>query len=171
MCIPDDILLVTNFLTRVSPTGADGFEGLVARLIEVATDQRFRLSGSGQQSGQDARAEPGAGNRIKVEAKRYRPETRLDSRELIAELTQAMDADPALDLWVLAASRPIIDQIAFPLENLANENGVEVLFLDIGTDHLPRLAVLMAAYPESVHQWTRDNDLTEPESLPLALNP
>jgi hypothetical protein len=65
---------------------------------------QFRLSGSGQQSGRDARVEPGQGNGIKVECKRYGRDTALDLRELISELTEATTVDSALDLWVLAAS-------------------------------------------------------------------
>jgi hypothetical protein len=160
---------VTDFLLALSPTGARGFEGLVARLLEVATGQRFRLSGSGQQDGQDARVEPGQGNRIKLECKRYGRGTALDLRELTSELTQATTADPDLDLWVLAASRPITDQIARPLEELANEIGVEILFLDVGTDGLPRLALLMAAYTSELEGWISTQGLPRSSQLMPAL--
>jgi hypothetical protein len=60
------ISVITRFLEKLPHTGQSGFEGLIAHLCEAATGQRFRLSGSGSQFGQDARAETGSGNIIKV---------------------------------------------------------------------------------------------------------
>src|SRR5207245_3084307 len=90
-------------LASLPHVGLAGFEGLVTRLCEAATGQRFRLSGSGQQMGQDARSEPGIGNRVKIEAKHYGKNS-LDPRELIAELVQATCLGAEMDLWVLVAS-------------------------------------------------------------------
>jgi hypothetical protein len=160
---------VTDFLVALPPTGAGGFEGLVTRLCEAATGQRFRLSGPGPQAGQDARVEPGPANTIKVECKRYGRDTALDLRELTSELTQAATADPDLDLWILATSRAVVDQIARTLEDLANGAGVEVLFLDVGTDNLPRLPVLMAAYDSELTGWISTQGLSQPRKLMPAL--
>jgi hypothetical protein len=161
---------VTNFLTGLPPVGYSGFEGLVARLCEAATGQQFRLSASGQQMGQDAAAESGPGNRIKVECKRYRADSSLDARELTGEIAQAIMSDPSLDLWVLAASRPVPSQTSTALGEQAAASGVEVLFLDVGTDGLPRLAVLMAAYREVLRDWLNFRGYSETAALMSALD-
>jgi hypothetical protein len=144
--------IVADFLSGLSHTGRVGFEGLTAALLEAATNQKFRLSGSGSQSGQDARSEPGNTNLIKVEAKHY-GKSSLDLRELHAELLQATASSNELDLWVLVASCPVTDQHTAALELAAQKLDVESLVLDLGTSGLPRLAVLMAAFPEVVRNW------------------
>src|SRR5947209_6994366 len=109
MCI-DASAIIRGFLDSLRHTGASGFEGLAAQLCEAATGQRFRLSQTGQQMGQDSRSEPGYGNRIKVEAKHY-GRANLDRRELISEITEAT-LGSGLDLWVLVASCAVPDQLA-----------------------------------------------------------
>jgi hypothetical protein len=153
--------LIHRFLTGLKHSGAGGFEGLVAILCDSATGQRFRISGSGPQEGQDVRSEPGIGNLIKVEAKHYH-KGKLSLRELEGELAQAALAGSGLDLWVLAASCQINDEHAKKLEADARELNVEVLFLDMGNEGLPRLAVLMASFPEAVERWIGLHAITEP---------
>jgi hypothetical protein len=148
----------TKFLSSLKDTGPSGFEGLVVILLEAVTGQRFRLSRSGQQSGQDARSELRYGNSIKVEVKHY-SKARLDGRELTAELHQAINSGAELDLWVLAASCSVGEQIATDLEHIASAHNVEVLFLDAGTDHVSRIAVLMAAFPDVLDNWIHQNDI------------
>jgi hypothetical protein len=147
---------ITRFLQSIPHSGLAGFEGLVARLCEAATSQRFRLSGSGSQSGQDARSEAGYGNCIKVEAKHY-SKTELDTRELIAEIVQATERPSDVELWVLARSCRVRDQHAVELEAVARERDVEVLILDLGVDGLPRICVLMASFPDTVQDWILQN--------------
>jgi hypothetical protein len=149
----------SKFLASLKHTGPSGFEGLVAVLLEAATGQRFRLSQSGQQSGQDARSESQYGNSIKVEVKHY-SKSQLDSRELIAELSQAISLGAALDLWVLAASCAVSEQTATQLEKIAFDQNVEVVFLDVGTDRLSRIPVLMAAFPAVLDNWVRQNNIS-----------
>ena len=148
----DATSVIARFLKSLPHIGRSGFEGLVAHLCEAATGQRFRLSGAGSQFGQDARAETGYGNNVKVETKHYK-KTSLDSRELAGELLQAATADPHLELWVLAASCAVRDQHAEQLESSAKQLGVEVVILDVGNRWLPRMAVLMAAFPTALENW------------------
>jgi hypothetical protein len=159
--------------TRLNPTGASGFEGLVAVLVQEASGQEFRLSSAGRQSGRDAASESGLANSIKVETKHYRQTTALDPRELIAEIHEAADSDADLDIWVLATSRSVSDQIATSLDNQAESLGVEALILDLGINGNPRLAVLMAALPAVVLAWASRHqlkyDANELESALLTL--
>ncbi len=160
---------INNFLAALPNTGTGGFEGLVVSLLEAATGQRFRLSGSGHQAGQDARSETGFGNRIKVEAKHYRKAS-LDLRELTAEIAQATESDPLLDLWVLVASCPIADQHATELEAQATRYGIETVLVDGGNAGLSRLVVLLSAYSNAVTDWIARNDTNSlRQDLDLAL--
>ena len=160
---------ISKFLSSLRHTGPVGFEGLVAVLLEAITGQRFRLSRSGQQSGQDARSESGYGNRIKVEAKHYKKDT-LDERELTAEIVQAISLGAGVDLWILAASCRVSEQLETDLEKIAQQHNIEVLFLDLGTDGLPRIAVLMAAFPERVSHWIQQNNIQcDADGLNVAL--
>ncbi|MDH4187632.1 MAG: hypothetical protein OEV08_11585, partial [Nitrospira sp.] len=152
---------IQGFLATLRNSGPGGFEGLVATLCEAATGQRFRLSGSGPQEGQDLRSESGPGNLIKVEAKHYAKAT-LSLRELEGELAQAAFSDSGLDLWVLAASCRVNDEHAKKLEAAARQLNVEILLLDMGNDGLPRLAVLMAAFPNVVEQWSGLHSIRQP---------
>jgi len=148
------IQVIDTFLhSSLEPTGVGGFEGLVALLIQEATGQELRLSSAGRQSGRDAGAESGFANSIKVEAKHYRESTALDPRELVAEVHEAADSDADLDIWVLATPRSVSDQIATSLERQAESRDVETVILDLGINGLPRLAVLMAAFPTVIRAW------------------
>lgn len=144
---------------RLQATGESGFEGLVRVLLQEATGQEFRLSSSGRQSGRDAASEAGPANAIKIETKHYRETTALNPRELEAELHEAADSDPGLDVWALAASRSVSEQIARSLERQAESLGVDAVILDLGGTGLPRLAVLMAAFPAIIRAWASRHQL------------
>jgi hypothetical protein len=154
------IQVIDNFLhDRLGHTGVAGFEGLVAVLVQQATGQEFRLSSAGRQAGRDAASESGYANNIKIEAKHYRETTALDPRELIAEIDEATESDPNLDIWVLATSRSVSEQISRSLDEQAESRGVEVALLDLGINGLPRLAVLIAAFPSLVIDWANRHQL------------
>lgn len=168
------IQVIDTFLhSRLKPTGTSGFEGLVTILVQEATGQEFRLSSAGRQSGRDAGSESGFANSIKVETKHYRETTSLDLRELIAEIHEATESDPDLDIWVLAASRSVSEQIGTSLDKEAESRGIEVVVLDLGINGLPRLGVLMAALPVIVRAWVHRHhlkyDADELESALLAV--
>jgi hypothetical protein len=170
MSLADALAVIHRFLVDLRDTGANGFEGLVAALMDAATGQRFRLSGSGRQEGQDLRSEPGMGNRTKVEAKHY-GKSKLSLRELEGELAQASFAESGMDLWILAASCRVDDEHAKKLEADACQLHVEVLFLDMGNEGLPRLAALMAAFPQALETWLDLHSIASPRApLRTALN-
>src|ERR1051326_4026824 len=156
---PSIIDQTAKFLLSLKHIGPGGFEGLVVVLLEAATGQRFRLSHSGQQFGQDARSESQYGNSIKVEVKHY-SKSELNSRELAGELSQAISLGVALDLWVLAASCAVGEQISTQLEKIASDQNVEVFFLDAAADGLSRIAVLMAGFQEELGNWIRQNNIS-----------
>ena len=76
---------------------------------------------------------------------------------MLAEIDEAAESDPTLDLWVLAASRSVNEQIATALDRHAEQYGVEVVLLDSGLGDLPRIAVLLASFPDTVAEWANRN--------------
>lgn len=150
--------VIDDFLhDRLRHTGSSGFEGLVSLVMQAATGQEFRLSSSGRQSGSDSGSESGYGNTIRIEAKHYRTTTPLHLRELLAEIDEAAESNTNLDIWVLAASRSVDEQMARSLEAHAETYGIEILLLDLGINGLPRLAVLLAAFPDLAIDWATRN--------------
>jgi hypothetical protein len=165
------IQAIDTFLhDRLKDTGDSGFEGLIAILAQQATGQEFRLSTSGRQSGRDAASESGHANSVKIEAKHYRKTTALKLRELNAEIDEATESDPNLDIWILAASRCVGEQISSSLDEHAESLGVDVVLLDLGINGLPRIAVLMAAFPTQALEWANRHQLQRcPDELQPAL--
>jgi hypothetical protein len=128
--LDSSLRIVGDFLhEKVGSTGISGFEGLVATLLREATGQEYRLSSAGRQSGGDAAPESGHAKRLKVEAKHYLKSTRLDLRELLSEIDQAAESGSDLDIWALATSRRVDEQMMRSLEAHAEKNGAEAIFL------------------------------------------
>jgi hypothetical protein len=138
---------LSEILQSLPPTGPNGFEGLVVRLLERLTGLRFHLARSGSQEGRDARSDLPTGGSIAVECKRYGIGNALGSRELLAELQQAISSIPSLDIWILAATRSIPDQILSELLAFAADRGIDILALDSPPDRAGSLDFLCAAFP------------------------
>ena len=95
-----------------------------------------------------------------VEAKHYKKTTALDARKLISEIDEAIESDPHLDIWILATSRMVDEQIATSLEKKAESVGIDVFILDMGINGLTRMALLMAAFSSVTIQWITQNQPT-----------
>lgn len=145
------IEVLKEFLNSIEKdVGRDGFEGLATLLLQAATGQEFRLSSSGRQRGRDASSELGYGNAIKLESKHVK---KLDLRGLLGEIDEAAQSDKALDIWALVTSSSVDDQMESALSAQGEHLGIDVLILDVGINGVPRLVVLLAAYPYVVIDW------------------
>ena len=76
-------VLRKNFL---KPEGAEGFEGLIAKLLEELTGERFYIAKTGYQAGKDLSTLGGSGNYLAVECKLYSPNTRAKESDLLSKL-------------------------------------------------------------------------------------
>lgn len=124
-------------------------EELAAALLGRLVGLPIAVAQGSYQHGADAGPAGAQGRRFRVEAKRY-ADTSLNERELLGEVDQALARDPALEAWVLVATRSIPEQIEQSLSQHGEERGVPIVFLgweDIG---LPQLAALCAIYPDIV---------------------
>lgn len=119
-----------RLLAKLPPTGNNGFETLIGLLLDQLTGFHFHGARSGDQRGRDGRASQVEAGSVVFESKRYQPTTSLNSRELLAELQQSISDLPDLDIWILATSRNVPDQILQELNKLGAREGVDILPLE-----------------------------------------
>ncbi len=143
---------IVDILDKLQPSGPDGFEGLVAKLLRNLTGRRYYLARSGAQAGSDLSSDSSLGNVIAVECKRYGAKTALRERELLGELAQATRSLADLDLWVLVATRDVSSQLEIALAGAARERGVGVEIVSAGDGSPSSLEVLCAQASEIVVQ-------------------
>lgn len=137
-------------LRRLPPTGPGSFEELLAETLSGLTGRRFFLARAGSQQGRDLSTGGFGGTWIAVEAKRYGEQREFDERELLGELGQLCAGEPHPDLWVLAASSPIPEQLIATLRTTGHRSGIEVEYLDAPKDHPGALDFLCASDPATV---------------------
>lgn len=132
-------------LQQLDAVGEDGFEGLICGLLAHVTRQPFHLSASGDQRGQDGRS---ADSRIAVECKRY--QGKVKKNDVIGEFSRSRLDRPS-DIWVLAATTRVQDQLKQELEKLAAREGVSCLVLDWqNAGQLPLLKALCALNDDAI---------------------
>lgn len=158
---------VLQNLHGLRPDGPEGFEGLVARLLERLTGQRFLLARSGRQDGKDLASDSRTGNRLAVECKRYRDGTPLPPDELLAKLADAATGPAPPDLWFVVTTSRLGTQHHDKLDCAAQKLGVSWLAIDGdaagGDPSLSPLALLLGTAPEVVGDHLRrfGEDLSE----------
>lgn len=137
-------------IMQIAPTGPDGFEGLIAKLLMALTGRRFRLAKSGSQAGRDMSMRHASSNVVTVECKRYGKKTELDERELLGEFVQAISDISDLDLWILVTSRDVPSQLYEALHQQARYSHIEFLSISTGDGEPSSLEALCAQSPETV---------------------
>ncbi|HLP57940.1 MAG TPA: hypothetical protein VK186_03885 [Candidatus Deferrimicrobium sp.] len=131
---------LTKCLTQLNATGPQGFEGLIANLLEKLTGERFYLAKAGYQAGKDF----SNGNWIAVECKRYSEKSHLDEREILGEFLQAQLENPGLELWVLVTSIDPDNQLVERLIKAGQERGIEIRFIESKKEGIGNLEILCA---------------------------
>ncbi|RDZ28000.1 hypothetical protein [Lysobacter silvisoli] len=145
---PKDIDRLKVLVQAIEP--ATKLENLVAGLIGDLIGTSVAVAKSGFQHGADAGTAGRQGRFLRVECKRYRDTTSLDDRQLLGEMDHAFAHDPALELWILAASREVPEQLEKDLTAKGEGQGVPVLILDWKSHETASLAVLLASQPALV---------------------
>ena len=82
---PSHLAALKTFLIELRPTGADGFEGLMASVLTDITGIPFRLAASGSQFGSDGSAVR-EGDGVSFECKRYRD--RIPRDEILSKIAE-----------------------------------------------------------------------------------
>lgn len=144
--------------------GDRGFEGLIAKLLEVMTGRHFHLAKSGYQEGRDMSSRDSYQNVIAIECKRYKKTTQLDERELLGELDQVKVGIPDLDIWVLITSRDVDSKLNESLHRKAAQDGIDFAVIADGDGEPSSLAVLCANSPATVTEFLKS--VASDEDLP-----
>jgi len=148
--------ILIDALRRLNPSGRNGFEGLIAKLLEVLTGRHFHLAQAGTQLGRDMSASGSNTDVIAVECKRYGKDRELSERELLGEIVQVARAIPDLDLWVLVTSRTISSQLHESLRRTSDDNGIGYLSISIDDGIPSSLEVLCAMAIDIVLPYLKD---------------
>jgi hypothetical protein len=106
------------------------FENLVAALTGRLLGLTIGVARSGFQHGGDAGSSGRQGRRLRIECKRYADNTALSDRELLGEIDHAISADPGLEIWVLAATREVPEQLEKDLDQKGLGNGIPIIVVD-----------------------------------------
>ncbi|MER8824742.1 hypothetical protein NKH70_34545 [Mesorhizobium sp. M0991] len=123
------------------------FENLVGEALSEICGRRFFCSRSGSQYGGDGSAR-GPFETV-FEAKLYRDTTSLNQRNVLGGFVEATHREPKPDLWVLAASRPVPEQLERALRREAEEKAIGLLTLDAPPTGGSDLVQLIAMAPKA----------------------
>lgn len=129
-------------LLKLPPTGAAGFEGLLAVTLTENSGVPLRLAGSGSQFGIDGRPvyEDDA---LCFEGKRYDGE--IPRNEVLSKIAElSIDDKGDIDLWVLGATTQVRAQLVDSVRELADNSGIATLILDWSDSDLSPLVVALA---------------------------
>ena len=129
---------------------AHEFERLVATLLGRLLDVSIAVACAGSQHGGDVGPAGRQGRRFLVECKKYH-RSRLNERELLGEIEQAITRDGALEAWVLVITSEVPKQIQDSLVRSGEDKGIPVLILDWPDgSEVPQVAALCASAPDLV---------------------
>jgi len=135
-------------LLRLKPTGAVGFEGLLATMLEKIAGQPFRLAKSGLQNGKDGET-LAISNHISFEGKLYTGA--LSDKDVLGKIAQLLGNPSPPDIWVLGATVEAGAQLVAAMQAAAAVGGISTLLLDWpATSSYPPLAVACAMAEEEV---------------------
>lgn len=129
-----------ELLAELKHAGPDGFEGLVAQLLESLTGERFHLSKSGYQGGRDMSSAPRS---TYAECKHYF-KSKLNKRALLGELEEAHQSNPMLEVWILVTSTRVDSLLKEALDRAAGQKGISVIYIDSEGDDDSQIALLWA---------------------------
>lgn len=134
-------------LTNLKPTGENGFEGFLARVLSKISGQDFRLAKSGLQLGKDGETLASASLHISFEAKLYNGD--IPAIDVHGKITQLIGSSAPPDIWVLGATVEAGTQLLDPMQSAAEKNGIAILVLDWPhASDIPPLAVACAMAPD-----------------------
>lgn len=142
-------------LLALPPSGAAGFEGLLAAALTEIAGVPFRLAGSGSQFGLDGKAAYETDG-VCFEGKRYDGD--IPRTEVLAKIADLSIRDTSYtDLWVLGATTEVKTQLVDEVRALARKDGVAVLILDWTDTGLPPLAAALAMARTAAAKFLKDH--------------
>ena len=139
-------------------TGPNGFEGLLAAVLEQIAGQPFRLARSGLQAGRDGDTLD-QGAHLSFECKLYTGS--LSSTDVQAKITQLLGSANPPDVWAFAATAEAGSQLVATIRTAATRSGLGILVLDWPeTSAFPPLAVALGLAMETTISFLASNGVT-----------
>lgn len=145
-------------------SGEGGFEGLVRKLLERITGQRFFLSASGRQEGRDMAGGRSSGNLVAAECKRYKEGTSLGSDELLTKFIRVATSVHPPDIWIVVTTKRLHEQHDRDLRNASDQYGISYFAIDAEGGEESWLAALSTFSPEVVASHLKANPPTIDDS-------
>jgi len=133
-------------LLQLSPTGSDGFEGLMATVLTDIAGMPFRVAASGPQFGSDGNA-ASTGDGVYFECKCYKDTIPRD--KILSKIADLSIRSTNVDVWLLCATSGVLAQTARDVQELGRQVGIATFILD-WTGTLPPLAVALAMSPNTL---------------------
>ena len=127
-------------LLQLSPTGNDGFEGLMATVLTDISGIPFRVAASGAQFGSDGNA-ASEDDGVYFECKRYKDT--IPRSEIISKIADLSIRSINVDAWFLCATSEVSAQLARDVQELGRQFGIATFILD-WTGAFPPLTVALA---------------------------
>ncbi len=127
-------------------------EHLSAALLSRLLDVPIAVAKSGYQYGGDAGTAGQQGRRLRLECKKYSDTSKLNERELLGEIDQALERDEALEAWILVATRTVPEQLQQSLVQKGEKIGVPIVIIDWVDHGIAPLAALCAFAPDLVEK-------------------
>ncbi len=151
------------------PDNGKKFERLIRLALERVLGRRVWAARSGSQLGADMGTGGSGTVHIRCEAKQYRNGSGLKERDLRGELSEAVEHSPELDLWILASTSEVPEQIAMALARQAQKQGIGVSIVDLSDSPHCKLPLLLVAARDEVCSYVAEHvgaaEATSMESL------
>ena len=106
--MPNSLPELKEVLQNVSESS---LEHLVRRLLSQLLGVHFRRARPGDQYGGDGGVQEPAGRDLIVEARRYGDKSRLNERDILGQIQQAIHRNPHLEAWILVTTREAPEQV------------------------------------------------------------
>jgi hypothetical protein len=148
----DPLKLQARLKTALQKAPAGAIERLAASALGALLGVEVAVAKSGFQFGADGGTSGRQGRRLRVECKKYEDSTSLSERELLGELDHAVARDPALEAWILVATREVTEGLEQSLTHKGESVGVPVVILDFKADHVSSLSALCSFVPDLVKE-------------------
>ena len=133
----------------------EAFEKLVARLLELLLDIPFVVAKSGAQPRGDARSKA---SEVSIQAKNYSDKSNLRDPEIVGDINIVMENSQDLQVYVLAISRDISEQLLDKLDKIEKNTGLDIVILEL-TDKLSDLGALCVTFWEDIHHFFDLSDM------------
>lgn len=123
------------------------FQDISGLLLGELVGAEFKLARAGDQWGGDGGTGSAAERHLVYEARRYGDNTNFKKREIVGQLDEALEKDPALEAWILITTRAVPEQLHTSLQAFALRRGMCVFTIDWAPADFPKLACLCAMNP------------------------